>query len=415
MNKLALYGGTPVRDTKLNTNFPGARLYGEEEARKVFDVCMAKSPFRYYGIDSLNMVNDFEAAFAKKMGVKNALGVTSGTAALVVALKAAGIGPGDKVIVPACTFVATAGAVVCAGAVPVFADVDESLNIDPKKIGDVCDKYTKALITVPLLGNPCQMDKILEECKKHDLIVIEDVAQSMGSALYDKPMGTWGDIGIFSMQLNKIITTGEGGVVITDNDKLYERAVRYHDHGQFRKKEGMLSDDISNVLIGQNYRMSELTGAAALMQLEKLDPIISRIKEIKAIIKQELSGIDGFTFRKIIDEKGDAGAAIVAFLPTKEKTQLFNQAIKAENIGFATQYGGRPAYMIPQIFHQKTIDASGFPFNQFDEKIVYTEDMCPVAMDLFPRSTHMFLSPTMTDADIEDVIKAVKKVTSVIL
>lgn len=414
MEKLAMYGGTPVRDTMLKTNWPGAMLYGEEEARKVFEVCMSKSPFRFYGAQSLHMVDQFEEAFAKRMRVKNALGVTSCTASLVVALKAAGIGPGDKVIVPACTFVATAGAVVCAGAVPVFADVDDSLNIDPKQIGKVCDKYTKAVIAVPLLGVPCKMDEIVAEAKKHNLIVIEDVAQSMGAEYQGKPMGTWGDLGVFSMQLNKIITTGEGGVVVTDNDALYERACRYHDQGMYRKNPNPALE-AENMLIGQNYRMSELTGAAALVQLERLDGIIARMKEIKRILKAELSNLDGITFRNVVDEEGDAAANFMIYLPTKEQADLFNRAMRAENMGFATQYGGMTVYMNPQILHQRTIDASGFPFNQFEEKIVYTEDMCPYAMDLLPRSSHIFLNPSMTDKDIEDVIKAVKKVLPAVL
>lgn len=414
MEKLALYGGTPVRDTMLKTNWPGANLYGEEEAKRVFDVCMARSPFRFYGSQSLNMVNQFEEAFAKRMRVKNALGITSCTASLVVALKAAGIGPGDKVIVPACTFLATAGAVVCAGAVPVFADVDDSLGIDPKQIGKLCDKYTKAVIVVSLLGVPCKMDEIVAEAKKYNLIVIEDVAQSMGAEYHGKPMGTWGDLGVFSMQLNKIITTGEGGVVVTDDDKLYERACRYHDQGMYRNSPHP-ELEAANALIGQNYRMSELTGAAAIAQLERLDGIIARMKEIKHTIKQELSDLEGITFRNVVDEEGDAAASFMIYLPTKEKADLFNKAMWAENMCFSTQYNGKLVYMQPQIFNQRTIDPSGFPFNQFEEKIVYTEDMCPYAMDLYPRSSYIFLNPCMTDKDIEDVIKAMKKVVPAIL
>lgn len=414
MEKLAINGGTPVRDTMMKTKWPGAMLYGEEEARRVFEVCMAKSPFRFYGAESLNMVNQFEEAFAKRMRVKNALGVTSCTASLVVALKAAGIGPGDKVIVPACTFVATAGAVVCAGAVPIFADIDDSLNIDPKQIGKVCDKYTKAVIVVPLLGAPCKMDEIVAEAKKYNLIVIEDVAQSMGAEYHGKPMGTWGDLGVFSMQLNKIITTGEGGVVVTDNDVLYERACRYHDQGMWRQNPHP-ELEAEQALIGQNYRMSELTGAAALAQLERLDGIIDRMKEIKRYMKQELSTIDGIQFRNVVDEEGDTAASFTIYLPTKEQTDLFNKAMRAENIDFGTQYGGKLVFMNSQILNRRTIDPSGFPFNQFDEKIVYTEDMCPYARDLYPRSSFMFLNPTMTDKDVEDVIKAMKKVLPVVL
>ena len=415
MEKLALYGGKPVRETELTGGFPGAVMYDEKEAEEIAKVCFAKSPFRYYGPDVQGMVDRFEARFRERIGAKYALGLTSCTASLVVALKAAGIGPGDKVIVPACTFVATAGAVVCAGAVPVFGDVDDTLNLDPKKIGDKVDKYTKAVIAVPLLGNPCQMDEIIKEAKKYNLIVIEDVAQSMGASLNGKCMGTWGDIGVFSMQMNKIITTGEGGVLVTDDPFLYERAVRYHDQGQYRKEEGRLTNDPSKVLIGQNYRMSELTGAAACVQLEKLDTILAKMRGIKKILKCELQGIDGLEFRRVIDEEGDTASALMMFLPTKELTEKFNEAMCAENVGFFSLYGGRPAYMIPQIFYQKTIDRNHFPFNQFEEEVVYTEDMCPVAIDLMPRNTFTYLDPSFTDKDVDDIIRAVKKVAAAIL
>ena len=153
----------------------------------------------------------------------------------------------------------------------------------------------------------------------------------------------------------------------------------------------------------------------ALVQLTKLDGMISKMREIKKIIKDGLSGIDGITFRRIIDPEGDTSSAIVMFLPDKETTQKFNQAMLAENIAFGTQYHGRPVYMIPQIFHKKTVDKSGFPFNQFDEEIVYTEDMCPNAISLMPRSTMLLLEPVMTEKDIDDVITAVKKVAKAIL
>lgn len=415
MSKLALNGGTPVREKMYSHYYPGAELYGEEEAKAVYDVCMAQSPFRYYGDNVLGMVDKFEEDFKKRFGVKNAIGVTSGTASLMVALKAAGIGPGDKVIVPACTFLASAGAVICAGAVPIFADVDDTFHIDPKEIGRLADKYTKAVMTVPLQGAPCQMDEIIKEAKKYNLTVIEDVAQSMGSSLNGKPMGTWGDIGCFSLQLNKIITTGDGGIVISDNDELYERAVRYHDQGQYRKVEGRLTNDPSRVFVGQNYRMSELTGAAAQAQLGKLDTILTNLKRVKKAIKDEVKNIPGLTFRRIIDEDGDVGSSMYMYLPTKEQATLFLKALTAENIGCQQPYGGRPVYMIPQIFHQKTVDRDNFPFNQFDEKIVYTEDMCPKAMDYMTRCAGVCLSPLTTDKDIEDIVTAIKKVAAEVL
>ena len=414
MEKLAIHGGTPVFNEPFFRGFPGIREYGQEEIDNLIQVIKARSPFRYYGLDVQGMVKQFETLFCEKFGVKHAVAVTSCTASLVVALKAAGIGPGDKVIVPACTFLATAGAVVCAGAVPVFCDVDENLNIDPMKIKDVADKYTKAVITVPLQGYPIAMDVVVEQAKELGLIVIEDVAQSMGATYKGKPMGTWGDIGCFSLQINKVITTGEGGLVATNNPEFYERAVRYHDQGMFRESEGFLSSSADRVFIGQNYRMSELTGAVALAQLKKLDEIVVRMRQIKKKVKEELKDVPGIRFREGMDPQDDVSCGLTMFCETVEKSKAFIDALNAENLEVGAQYDGRPVYMIPQIFHQKTVDRSNFPFNQFDEPVVYTEDMCPVAMDVMPRSCLVSLSAEFTDEETDKVILAIKKAATVL-
>jgi 8-amino-3,8-dideoxy-alpha-D-manno-octulosonate transaminase len=416
MEKLAINGGTPVRTAPFPATYPGASVYGDEEANAVYEVVKRRAPFRYYGPDCLHKAKEFETAFSAKMGTKFTLGVTSGTAALMVALKAAGIGPGDKVIVPACTFTATPGAVICAGAVPVFADIDDSMSIDPEAIGKCVDKYTKAIIPVPILGNPCQMDKIMEQAKKYNLIVIEDVAQSCGSKFKGQYSGTFGDIGCFSMQVNKILCTGDGGMVSTNNEKLYERAVRYHDQGMFREKEGFMNtNENDDIFTGQNFRMSEITAAVALEQVKKLDIIVSRMRKNKKLIKDGIKDIKGLKFRRINDEDGDASNSLIMLLPTKDKTHEFIEALSAEGIPVGCLYNGEPIYMEPQILKQKTVDKSGFPFNQFEEKIVYTPDMCPNAVDIMARNVLIQIGPEITEADAQDVIKAVRKISAQIL
>ena len=415
-NKLAIDGGEPVRKTPVPMPYPGASVYGEEEKRSVTEVIDSKSPYRYYGPHVLGKARAFEKAFSEKIGNPYTLGVTSGTASLIVAMKAAGIGPGDKVIVPACTFIASAGAVVCAGAVPVFADIDESMNIDPDSIGKVVDKYTKAIMPVPILGNPCQMDRIMEVAKKYHLMVIEDVAQSCGSKYRDQYSGTFGEINCFSLQINKILTTGDGGAVTTKDAKLYERAVRYHDQGMFREKEGFLSKNAADdVFIGQNYRMSEITGAVALEQVKKMDYIVSSMHRIKYQIKERIKDIDGIGFRRINDEEGDAGNALIMLLPDAEVAAEFRKALSGEGISTGFLYNGEPIYMLPQIFNKKTADSNGFPYNQFEEEIVYTRDMCPKAWDIMPRSATISLSPAFTEQDADDIVKAVRKVAKHIL
>ena len=415
-DKLAIYGGEPVRKTQMPPPYPGASVYGEEEKRAVSEVIDSKSPYRYYGPHVLGKVKAFEKLFSEKIRCKYALGVTSGTASLIVALKAAGIGPGDKVIVPACTFIATPGAIVCAGAVPVFADIDESMSIDPESIGQVADKDTKAVMPVPILGNPCQMPKIMEVAAKHHLLVIEDVAQSCGSKYNDQYSGTFGDINCFSLQINKVLTTGDGGAVTTNDPKLYERAVRYHDQGMFREKEGFLSKkSADDVFIGQNYRMSEITGSVALEQVKKLDSIVRSMRKIKYRIKDQLQDIKGLGFRRINDRDGDAGNALILLLPDAEIAGKFREALNGEGIPVGLLYNGEPIYMMPQIFNKKTADQNGFPFNQFEEEIVYQKDMCPKAWDIMPRSATISLSPAFTEQDADDIVKAVRKVAKHIL
>ena len=414
--KLALYGGTPVRDRPMPPFYPGSSVYDSKESSGTDAVIEAKSPFRYYGPDCLGKTKKFETVFAQKFGVKHALAVTSGTAALIVALKAAGVGPGDKVIVPACTFIAAAGAVVCAGAVPVFTDIDGSMNLDPEDIENHIDDETKALICVPILGNPCRMDRVMEIARKHHLIVIEDTAQSCGSQYKGKYCGTFGDINTFSLQMNKIITTGEGGIVVTNDDKLYERAVRYHDQGMFREKEGFLNADAKDdVFVGQNYRMSELSGAVALEQLYKLDAILAGMRERKNQIKSGVKDVPGVHFRTVNDREGDAGNALVFLLESEQKADLFRKAMAAENISLNYLYHGKPIYMEPQIFYKKTADKSGFPFNQVKNPVVYTENMCPNAVRIMRRNAVLNIAPTWTERDGADVIAAVKKVAHQVL
>lgn len=413
---LAINGGKPVREKPLLSAYPGASLYGEEEKKALMEVVDRKSPFRYYGFDVANKVAAFEKMLRDKTGSKYALGVTSGTAALVVAMKALGIGPGDKVIVPSNTFLATPGAVITAGAVPVFADVDDSMNINPTEIERLCDSYTKAVITVPILGNPCEMDKITAAAKKCNIAVIEDIAQSSGSKYKGRYCGSFGDVGCFSLQMNKILTTGDGGAIITNNDIVYERAVRYHDQGMFREREGFLSMNAEDdIFVGQNYRMSELTGAVALEQLKKLDYIIENLRRIKKIIKDQIKDIDGISFRRIVDEDGDTGGTLFMMLPDEKLSVKFSEALTAENISCGRLYGGRPVYTLPQIFNQKTVDRNGFPFNQFSEKIEYTMGMCPYVEEHLPKNATIMLNPLLTEKDTEDIVKGIRKVAKYIL
>ncbi|PYI53004.1 DegT/DnrJ/EryC1/StrS family aminotransferase [Paenibacillus flagellatus] len=414
MSKLAINGGTPVRSRPLPPNYPGAVVYGKEEADFASEVIYAQSPFRYYGPHMKGAVEALENAMTRDFGVPYALAVTSGTAALIVAMKALGIGYGDKVIVPANTFLATAGAVVCSNAVPVFCDVDDSLNLDPADLDRVYDEDVKAVIVVPILGNPVDMDPVVAFAKKHGIAVIEDVAQSCGVRYKGRYAGTIGDIGTFSFQMNKIITSGEGGAVATHDVKLMERAIRYHDQGMIRHRDryGIDSPDDAFAFSGQNYRMNELSGAVMLEQWKKLPSIVANMKKRHDRIADALAAeIPGIRFRACPDPDGCIGSNLGIIFPTAEATASFNRALNAENVQAHILYGGKPVYMNPSLLHRRSAEKDGFPYNYpFNKPVVYTEDMCPKAVDLIPRTTYIPISPILTDGDADDIIEAVAKV-----
>jgi 8-amino-3,8-dideoxy-alpha-D-manno-octulosonate transaminase len=414
MEKLAINGGTPVRSKPLPPNYPGATVMGPEEAAAIAKVIEAQSPFRYYGADVQKKVEQLENEMAEKLGVPYVLGVTSCTAALVVALKALGIGYGDKVIVPAVTFIATAGAVVCAGAVPVYVDVDESLNMDASDLERVYDDEVKAIIAVSILGHPVDMDPVMAFAKKHNIRVIEDVAQSCGIQYKGQYAGTVGDVGVYSFQMNKILTAGEGGAVVTRDPKIFERAVRYHDQGVFRDKAryGIDSPEETGAIVGQNYRMSELAGAVLVEQWRKLEGMVAAMRKHAGAVKKAVAEkLPSIQFRGVVDEAGDIGSHVSMILPDAAAASQFMAALGAENIQSYTLYAGRPVYMVPQLFQQRTAEKDNFPFNYpFRSPVEYSENMCPRAVDLLPRTVFVPISPILTEEDAAQIAEGIVKV-----
>lgn len=415
MKKLAIEGGTPARSKPLPPNYPGAVVMGQEEADFASKVILAQSPFRYYSPDPQTAAEKLENAMSAEMSIPYVLGVTSGTASLIVSMKALGIGYGDKVIVPANTFLATPGAVVCCNAVPVFCDIDESLNIDPAALEEVYDENVKAIIVVPILGNPVDMDPVLAFARSKNIAVIEDVAQSCGVKYKGQYGGTIGTIGAFSFQMNKIITAGEGGAVVTRDLNLFERALRYHDQGlvRHRTRYGIDSPDDEFAIVGQNYRMSDITGAVVFEQWKKLPDIVASMRKSHEAIKSALAAqFPELKFRHCPDpDDGQIGSNLGIILPSAEATTKFTQAMQAENIGAHILYAGKPAYRTPAIFNQRTSDKDNFPFNYpFKNPVVYTENMCPRAIDLVPRSAFIPVAPTLTEQDVEEIIEGATKV-----
>ena len=345
---------------------PGFEVMGEEEQREVLDVLSRKVLFRYefHGVrQGVYKVEEFEKAFAEICGAGYALAVSSGTAALKVGLTALGIGPGDEVITTGFTFVATWEAILETGAVPVFAEIDETLCLDPSDIPNKITPRTRAILPVHMCGGHARVDKILEVAFQHGLPVLEDTAQACGGRFRGKALGSFGKCGAFSFDSVKTITTGEGGMLITDDRDLYIRASEYHDHGHDHDRSKGRGLE-KHPAIGFNYRMMELQGAMGLAQLRKLPEIIRRQRENKARLRDSLGRMDGITFRFIPDPEGDIGSFLIFSLTDRQKTEAFAKVM--------AEAGSPPVVWFNNLWHYygrwdhllegKSIIRSGYPF-----------------------------------------------------
>jgi dTDP-4-amino-4,6-dideoxygalactose transaminase len=395
--------------------YPGGMEIGAEEEAAVLEVLRNKRLFRYYGPNpGPSQVEELERAFATHMGARRALAVTSGTAALICGLQGIGVGPGDEVIVPAYTWIASASAVAAVGGIPIPAEVNESLTLDPADVAVKITPYTKAIMPVHMRGAPCRMDELLALARARGLKVIEDTAQADGASYRGRRLGSIGDVGCFSLQFNKIITSGEGGMVITSDEAVWKRAVMFHDViGGLRNN--FPTDEI---IWGINFRMPELLAAVALVQLGRLDGLLAAMQARKHMLKAGLEPIakqKGITFREIVDPAGDAAIALIFFMPAAGDAQRAAEALRAENIGAGVLY--RPdrsdyhiyAHWTP-ILEQRAWTADGGPWRWARREIRYRADDCPRSLDLLGRAVHMDISPLLTNEDIEETLEGLSKV-----
>jgi dTDP-4-amino-4,6-dideoxygalactose transaminase len=355
-DRLAIEGGPPVRTQPLGTRNWGPQYYDDQERQQLSDVLEGRNPFRWNNPPAKSKVATFEREVAARMRTEYALAVTSGTAALHVAMAALEVGPGDEVILPAWTWYSCYNTIIQAGALPVFAEIDESFNIDPADIEHRITPHTKAIMAVHLQGNPADMDRILAIARKHNVKVLEDSSQSVGASYRGKPLGSMGDIGIFSLQQSKTITAGEGGVVVTSDPLLFERASRFHDVGGFRRdmpaKLGFLP--------GLNYRMNEFTGGVLLAQVRKLDTILGAVRANAGRVYDGIRDVPGLRLRHLPDPAGEIGTGVFVGFKTKQQRERYSAAMKAENVPAASPGGSVILPVVPEI-EQKVTITPGWP------------------------------------------------------
>lgn len=405
---------TPARTRPLPPMYPGGMEIAEEEEQAVLAVLRSKRLFRYYGPEpGPSQVDELEKAFAAHMGAGHALAVTSGTAALLCAVHALGVGPGDEVIIPAYTWISSAAAVVACGGTPVLAEVDESLTIDPAAVEAQITPYTRAIMPVHMRGAPAHMAELCEIARRHGLAVLEDTAQADGGSYGSRRLGTLGDIGCFSLQFNKIITAGEGGMVITGDEALWKRAVMFHDViGGLRN--GWPAGEL---LWGVNFRMPELLAAVALVQLRRLDGLLAAMRARKNMLKAAVAPAlerQGLRFRALNDAGGDTAVALVFFAGDAASAGRIVAALEAENIAANVLYHpDRVDYHIYRhwtpIVEQRTWSAGGGPWRWQRRPYRYHPEMCPRTLDLLGRAVHLDISPLLTNDDVEELAEGLTR------
>lgn len=404
--KLAIHGGEPVRKRPLTQG----KKVGKEELKELIDVIDSGNMFRWGG----TKVKQFEEEFARLLGAQYAVASTSGTASIHVAVGMVNPNPGDEIITAPITDVGTVIPIIYQSAIPIFADVDpETGNMDPESIeANITDK-TRAIIVVHLAGNPCDMDAIMSIARRHNLVVIEDCSQAHLSIYKGKYVGTIGDIGCFSLQQSKHITTGDGGITITDNEEYGIRGKLFADKGWHRAEYGPRR----YTLLGMNYRMTELQGAVACAQVRKLPEVIERRNRNGDMLSQLIADVPGVKPQKVLpDCRHTYWHYELLVQPDANFTaDEFAQALKAEGIPASAHYIGKPIFLCHEaLAQQRVFGNSRHPFDHPNARqgIRYYEGLCPRTEDYLNRLVVLPMSEFFTREDIQDMAHAIRKVAT---
>ena len=404
---------------------PGSYVLGEEEKKELLDVLESGRLFRYGvpGVDGFkHKVVSFEEKVAEVIGLKHVVATSSGTGSLMACLAALGIGAGDEVIVPGYTFIASISSIILSNAIPVLAEIDNSLTIDPTKIEELITDRTRAIMPVHMLGNPCDMDPIMAIAKKHKLFVIEDCCQAFGASYKGKRAGTYGDIAAFSLNIFKTITAGDGGAVATNDDLLYELAFGFHDQGHKPMRMGV---EIGNrSIVGMNMRMNELTGAVSLAQIRKLDFILGKLREKKTKLKNLLGKMPNVEYRKLNDEKGECATLLTLIFDTKDRAEKFCGKTDSKPIS----YSGWHVYNnMEQVLNKVTGKKANCPFDcpRYSCQREYKKNMLPQTDDILERAVNISIGVVdkglgssfgininSSDEEIENVASRIKEIVA---
>jgi dTDP-4-amino-4,6-dideoxygalactose transaminase len=427
---LALHGGEPTLSEKLPGfgGGVGADAIDDEEIEAVTHVLRTKNLFRH---NPESQVRAFEKEACAALGVENALMVNTGTSAIICALFGLGIGPGDEVIVPAYTYIATAAAVVAVGAVPVIAEIDDSLALDPADFEKKITPRTRAVIPVYMQGVPGRIAAILDVAKRHNLKVIEDCAQCIGGRYHGKMVGTFGDVGEWSFNYFKILTCGEGGLMFTNDYNVYERACFASDPAMpmWMRDHEDKTEWHTVPFSSHCFRASEIACAMIRVQLRKLESILAHTRRLKAAFLDELCQAGtprGFRLQHVDDPDGDCGISAALLCHDGERAKLYAEALRAEGLPCGTAYNasGFPDRHIyrywDSVLNKNSPHPSGYPWNdpQYTEPrgdqpagdVAYAREMCPQSLDLLNRALRFGFNMRMNESHARLMAQAITKV-----
>ena len=408
----------PVEETLLPYEWPGSYYIGEEEIEAVTKVLLAKSPYRFYGHDLQHYADKVEDFFRQRLGRKNAVLVNSGTGALSTAMMAADVGPGDEVLVPGYMWVACVSAVVRCGAIPRLVEIDDTFTMDPDDLERKINSRTKVVLLVHMSGACGDVERIRDICKKHNVLMIEDVAQANGASFKGKPLGSFGDMAIFSFQYNKNVTAGEGGMVVSDDDLLGKRAWAYHDVGYSRNDKGRVDSTGPVQTWGQCVHMSDLSAALLWAQVQKLDMITGTMRARNQRLYKGLSQIPGAKPRRLIDPAGDSGPFVLMTWPSGEICKQLVEMTRAAGVRPGPHGIGNIAmtdwhmhiyYNIVSLVEKRPVNSAGRPWsdplNEFHQEISYAKGTLPQMDDLIERSCLITVPPALTEAECDRIIE----------
>ncbi|MCS6968930.1 MAG: DegT/DnrJ/EryC1/StrS family aminotransferase [Cytophagales bacterium] len=396
---------------------PGAELIGAEERKEINDVLETGILFRYNHEQQRKghwKAKTFEEELAKFTGARYALMCSSGTTAVALCMAACGIGYGDEVIVPPFTYIATIEGVLLAGALPKFVDIDETLCLNPEALQAAITPRTKAVVLVHMCGAMAQVDKIAQICQRHNLILIEDTAQALGASFKGKMLGTFGKMGAFSFDFFKIITAGEGGAIITDDQQLYLNAEMFSDHGHdhIGDNRGMEGHPV----LGTNFRISELHAAVGLAQLRKIDYILTQQRKHKKKLKETLAQFPEITFRYLPDPEGDSATFLSFFLPNEEIARRTVKALAENGVSGVQYWYDNHFHYIRNWEHlrgMKTlfkIPAQVLPCPQDYATVAF-----PASDAIMQRLTSLLIRVTWTEEELEALCQKITKALSKVL